>query len=121
MSARSKTFLKDWGHLLVDAVVVIFVFAASAYVREVVSKELKDYVPRHEDKAQWKAHREWSDEVLKGIHGQLGDLRTDSATTSAMAQENNAMLRELRAEMRAAKRVDFKNRDVIVKQTEIKE
>ena len=90
----------NYWHLLVDGIIVVFVFAASAYVRDVVSQELKAVVTQEEFTEYKSTHNQWSNEVLKNINGKLQVLDVNTERALDISRENNAMLRELRAELK---------------------
>lgn len=66
---------------------VIF-YAYTANVRATIHEELKGYVTKAEFHAWVEAHKQWSEEVLKRIDGNLTDMKE-------VGRQNNEMLKEI--------------------------
>jgi len=77
-----------WVQLLWPTVIIMFVYFYNLNIRAAIREELASYVSRNEFNAWVLAHRQWSDEVLRRIEGNISDAKDSS-------RENNEMLKQL--------------------------
>lgn len=89
MQDQKPKYFSGW-HLLID--VLVLIVAASVYFRDIVTtREFEDYKV---------THKEWSEEVFKNIDSSLSDIRNRADEAAKLGNENNAMLREIRVELK---------------------